>query len=85
MVNFRKKAPAIGIENSEMIGWKRLYELGWGCGWNRERNQGSRGQKWSLNWRCHGRAKHPGCIFDNSKGHLTTANPNTPHWRGQCT
>ena len=28
MVNFRKDAPAIGVENSEMIGWKRLYELG---------------------------------------------------------
>ena len=27
MVNFRKNAPAIGVENSEMIGWRRLYEL----------------------------------------------------------
>lgn len=35
MVNFRKDAPAIGVENSEMIGWKRLYELGCTVGVNR--------------------------------------------------
>ena len=28
MVNFRKNAPVISIEKSEMIGWKRLYAFG---------------------------------------------------------
>ena len=50
-----------------------------GCEWNCGRDQGLRNQKWSLSWRCRGRAKHPGRIFGNSKGHLATANPSTPH------